>query len=114
MQVPSGDLAAVQAIDAQRAAKGDKDALAEIGRHYDADVMVAQAALAGSGDQRTLQLATTRYGAGYSDQSWASSIKANPKESDEDFYARAVAAVVADVLEAWKSATLQRTGEQAK
>jgi hypothetical protein len=113
MQVPSGDLAAVQAIDAQRAAKGDKDALAEIGRHYDADVMVAQAALAGSGDQRTLQLATTRYGAGYSDQSWASSIKANPKESDEDFYARAVAAVVADVLEAWKSATLQRTGEQA-
>jgi hypothetical protein len=114
MQVPAGDLAAVQAIDTQQAVKGDKDALAAVGRHYDnADILVAQATLSGSGDQRTLQLATVRYSAGFSDQNWASALKSDPKESDEDFYARAVAAVVADVAEAWKKATLQQTGAEA-
>jgi hypothetical protein len=114
MQVPSGDLAAVQAIDTQQALKGDKDALAAIGRHYDnADVLVAQASLSGGGDQRTLQLTATRYSAGFSDQNWVSSIKSEPKESDEEFFARGVAAVVADASEAWKKATLQHAGEEA-
>jgi len=114
MQVPAGDLAAVQAVDAQQALKGDKDALAAVGLHYDnADVLVAQAALAGSGDQRTLQLTTARYSDGFSNQNWASSIKSEPKESEEDFFARAVGVVVADVSEAWKKATLQQTGEEA-
>jgi Uncharacterized protein conserved in bacteria (DUF2066) len=114
MQVPSGDLVAVQAIDAQQAAKGAKDPLAEIGRHYDnGDVLVAQAALSGSGDQRTVQLTTTRYSGGFSDQNWVSSVRAEPKESDEDFLARAVAAVVADVSEGWKKATVQHSGEDA-
>src|SRR5215471_10612918 len=55
VQVPAGDLAAVQAIDTQQALKRDKDALAAIGRRYEnADVVVSQAALSGSGDQRTL------------------------------------------------------------
>lgn len=114
MQVPTGDLAAVQAIDTQQALKGDKDALAAVGRHYDnADVLVAQAALSGSGDQRTLQLTTVRYSAGFSDQNWVSSLKSDPKESDDDFYARAVASVVVDVSEAWKKATLQQSGAEA-
>lgn len=114
MQVPSGDLAAVQAIDTQQALRGDKDALAEIGRHYDSgDVLVAQAALSGSGDQRTLQLTTVRYSAGFSDQNWVSSVRSEPKESDDNLFARAVATVVADVSEAWKKATLQNTGEEA-
>ncbi len=114
MQMPAGDLAAVQAIDTQQALKGDKDALAAVGSHYDnADVLVTQAALSGSGDQRTLQLTTVRYSAGFSDQNWVSSLKSEPKESDDDFYARAVAAVIADVSEAWKKATLQQTGEEA-
>jgi hypothetical protein len=114
MQVPVGDLAAVQAIDTQQAVKGDKDALAEIGRHYDnGDVLVVQAALSGSGDQRTLQLTTARYSGGFADQNWVSSVKSEPKESDDDFFARAVVAVVADVSEAWKKATLQHTGEEA-
>jgi hypothetical protein len=114
MQVPTGDLAAVQAIDAQQALKGDKDALADLGRRYDnGDVLVTQAALSSSGDQRTLQLTTARYSDGFSDQNWTSSIKSDPKESDEDFFARAAGLVVADVSEAWKQATLQHAGEEA-
>jgi len=114
MQVPAGDLAAVQAVDAQQALKGDKDALAAVGRHYDnGDVMVMQAVLSGSGDQRSIQLTTARYSSGFSDQNWVSSLKSDPKESDDDFFARAVAVVVADVSEAWKKATLQHTGEEA-
>jgi hypothetical protein len=113
IQVPAGDLAAVQAIDTQQALKGDKDALAAVGRRFDnADILVAQAALSRTGDQRTLQLTTQRYSAGFPDQNWTSSLKADPKESDEDFYARAVAAVVADVSDAWKKATLQQTGAE--
>src|SRR5262249_42646424 len=75
MQVPANDLATVQAIDVQQALKGDKDALAALGRHYDnADVLVAQAQLSGSGDQRALQLTTVRYSSGFSGQNWASSV----------------------------------------
>ena len=114
MQVPANDLSAVQAIDTQQALKGDKDALAGVGRHYDnADVLVTQAAPSGSGDQRILQLTTVRYSSGFSDQNWVTSVKSDPKESDDDFFARAVAAVVADVSEAWKKATLQQTGGEA-
>ncbi len=114
MQVPANDLAAVQAIDTQQAVKGDKDALAAVGRHYDnGDVLVTQAAQSGSGDQRILQLTTARYSAGFPDQNWVSTLKPDPKESDEDFYARAVAAVVADIAESWKKATLQQTGAEA-
>jgi hypothetical protein len=114
MQLPTGDLSAVQAIDTQQALKGDKDALAELGRHYDnGDVLVTQAALSGSGDQRVLQLTTARYSDGYSDQNWVSSIKSDPKESDDEFLARAVGVVFEDISEAWKKATLQRTGEEA-
>jgi Uncharacterized protein conserved in bacteria (DUF2066) len=114
MQVPAGDLAVVQAMDAQQALKGDKDALAAAGRHYDnGDVMVTHAVLSGSGNQRSIQLTTARYSAGFSDQNWVSSLKSDAKESDDDFFARAVAAVVADVSEAWKKATLQHTGEEA-
>jgi hypothetical protein len=114
MQVPTGDLAALQAADAQQALKGDKEALAELGRRYDnGDVLVTQAALSGSGDQRVLQLTTARYSDGYSDQNWVSTIKSDPKESDEDFFARAVGVVLDDVSEAWKKATLQRSGDEA-
>jgi hypothetical protein len=114
MRVPADDLAAVQAIDVQQALKGDKDALAAVGRHYDnADVLVAQAVLSGSGEQRALQLTAVRYSAGFPDQNWVSSVKSDPKESDEDFYARAVAGVIADVSEGWKKATLQQVGTEA-
>lgn len=114
MQVPAGDLAAVQAIDAQQALKGDKEVLAGLGQNYDnADVLVTQAVLSRSGDQRVLQLTTARYGDGNSDRNWVSSIKSEPKESDDEFFARAVGVVLDDVSEAWKKATLQRTGEEA-
>ncbi len=114
MQVPLAELADVQAVDADQAVKGDKGALAEIGRRYgNADVLVTQAALSGAGDQRVLQITTARYGAGFSDQTWVSSVSATPNESDDDFYARAAASVVADVTEAWKKATLSRSGDTA-
>lgn len=114
MQVPLAELADVQAINAAQAVKGDKAALAEIGRRYgNADVLATQATLSGAGDQRTLQIATARYGAGFSDQTWVGSVTAAPGESDDDFYARAAASMVADVTEAWKKATLSRSGDTA-
>src|SRR5277367_352436 len=77
MQVPLAELADVQAISADQAMKGDKGALAEIGRRYgNDDVLVAQAALSGSGDQRVLQITTARYGAGFADQTWVDSLRA--------------------------------------
>jgi len=109
IQVPTSDL-----VDTQKALKGDKDALAALGQRYDnGDVLVAQAALSGSGDQRMLQLTTARYSSGFSDQNWVHSLKSEPKESDDDFFARAVSAVVEDASEAWKKATLQHTGAEA-
>src|SRR5260370_9273812 len=113
MQVRAGDLAGVQAVDAQHALKGDKDALAAVGRHYDnGDVMVMQAVLSGSGDQRSIQLTTARYSSGFSDQNWVSSLKSDPKESDDDFFARPVAAVVADGSEGCQKAPLHHTGDE--
>ncbi|HUN44913.1 MAG TPA: DUF2066 domain-containing protein [Stellaceae bacterium] len=115
MQAPLAELGDVQAIDADQAVKGDKGALAEIGRRYgNDDVLVTEASLSGSGDQRMLQITTARYGAGFSDQTWVGSVKATAAdESDDDFYGQAVAAVIADVTEAWKKATLSRTGDAA-
>jgi hypothetical protein len=111
IQVPNGG---GQGIDAQQALKGDRNALAEFGRHYDnEDVLVTHAVLSGSGNQRVLQLTTTRYSEGSSNQSWTSSIKSESQESDDDFLARAVSAALGDVSEAWKKATLQLTGEEA-
>ena len=112
MQVPLGELADVQAIDADQAVKGDKDALAAIGRRYgDDDVLMTQATLSGSGDQRVVQTTTARYGAGFSDQTWVGSVTANAGESDDDLYARVAASVIADVNEAWKKSTLLRSGD---
>jgi hypothetical protein len=114
IQMPLGDLADAQAINADKAIKGDKDALVELGRHYsNADVLVAQASVAASGDQRVVQTTTARYGAGFADQSWVGSVKAEPKESDDDLFARAIAAALADVSEAWKKATALHSAEEA-
>lgn len=111
MRVAIGELADVQAIDAGQALKGDKDALAALARAYSgADVLVARADLAGGGGQRSLQVSAVRYAAGFPDQNWASAVKAEANEADEAVYARAVAAVVADVNDGWKRSMLMRGG----
>jgi hypothetical protein len=114
IQSPLGDLADAQAINGEQAVKGDKAALVALDQHYsNADVLVVQAAVSTGGGQHVIQTTAARYGAGFSDQSWVGSVRAEPNESDDDLFARAIAAVVADVLEAWKKATALHSAEQA-
>lgn len=114
VQRPLGELPDVQAIDADQAIKGDKAALAAISHRYgDADVLVAQATLSGKGDARVLDATAVRYGGALQDQSWVESVKPEANESDGDLLARGVAAVVADVSDAWKKATVVRSAESA-
>lgn len=103
MRVAAGELADVQAIDAGQALRGDKGAITALARIYDnADVLVARADLTGAGAQRSLQISVARYAAGFPDQNWVSSVKAEGNESDEALYGRAVATAVADVNDTWK------------
>jgi len=111
MRVSTGELADVQAIDAGQAVRGDKDALIALSRSYEGvDVLVARAELSGSGDQRTIALAAVRYAAGFPDQNWTGSVKADGNEADDVLFARAVAAVVAGVNDAWKQSMLSHGG----
>ncbi|MGE5201090.1 MAG: DUF2066 domain-containing protein [Acidobacteriota bacterium] len=111
MRLASGELADVQAIDARQALKGESGALAALARGYDdADVLVARAELAVAGGQRSLQINAVRYAAGFPDQNWTNSVKAEGDEADEALYARAVAAVVAEVNDGWKRGMLTRGG----
>lgn len=114
LNLPLGELADLQAIDAERADDGDGQALIAIAQRYEAgDVLVTRATLAGTQDARVLETTTARYSAGIQDQAWTGALKAEANESDGDLLARGVAAVVADVSEAWKKLTLVRSGEAA-
>lgn len=115
MKLPLGELADIQAIDADHAVSGDKAALLTIAHRYDdGDVLVTQATLSGAGNGRILDLTATRFGAGYQDQTWVGSLKADAGETDDDFLTRGVASVIADVSESWKKATVFRPGGAAK
>ncbi|HUK10692.1 MAG TPA: DUF2066 domain-containing protein [Stellaceae bacterium] len=108
MRMPIGELADVQAIDAAEATKGESGPLLAIAHRYDdADVVVASATFEGSGDQRTLQINTVRYGAGFAVQSWTETVHAAAGERDADLYGRGVAAVVADVTTSWTKAAVE-------
>jgi len=107
LRAATGELTDVQAIDAAQAMRGDRDALTALARGYEgSDVLVARAELSGSGAQRTIQLAAVRYAAGFPDQNWVGSVKAEGNEDDDALFARAVAAVVVEVNDAWKQSML--------
>jgi hypothetical protein len=112
MRLPTGELADVQAIDAAQAVRGDKDALTALSRAYEGvDVLVARAEVSGSGAQRTVALNAVRYAAGYPDQTWTGSVKAEGNEAEDALFARAVAAVVTGVNDAWKQSMLAHGGD---
>jgi len=111
MRLATGELSDVQAIDAGQAVRGDREALAAVSRgNAGIDVLVARAELSGSEAQRTLQLTGARYAAGFPDQSWTGTLKADAGEGDDALYARAVAAVITGVNDAWKQSMLSHGG----
>ena len=109
LERPLGDLADVQAIDADAASKGDDDRLQAISQRYgNADVLVTQATLKTDGAQHELDVTTTRYSPGLpgTEQTWVTSTVANAGESDADMTARAVLDIAAQVEDAWKAANI--------
>jgi len=111
MRLSNGELADVQAIDANQAVRGDKDALTALSRAYEGvDVLVARAEISGSGGQRAIQLTAVRYAAGFADQNWTGSVRAEGNESDDVLFARAVDAVVTAANDAWKQNMLSHGG----
>ncbi|HYC13721.1 MAG TPA: DUF2066 domain-containing protein [Stellaceae bacterium] len=111
MRLAHGDLTDVQAIDANQAARGDRDPLTALSRAYEGvDVLVVRADVTGSGAQRAIQLTAARYAAGFPDQSWTGSVKADAGEGDDALYAKAVDAAIAGVNDAWKQSILSHGG----
>jgi hypothetical protein len=111
---PLGELEDVQAIDAEAAVRGDDERLRAISERYgQADVLVTQATLQTGGEQHAIDVTSTRYPPGVpgAEQSWVSSAVANPGESDAELMGRAVADVIAQVEEAWKTANILDTRE---
>ncbi len=107
--LPFGDLADVQAIDADGALKGDPARLQAISSRYGgADVLVADAQLKGEASAHTLVIAATRYapGDGSQQQSVTKTLTATPAESDADLLANGVAAIADAVEDAWKQANM--------
>lgn len=105
---PLGELEDVTAIDAEAAVRGDDARLQAIAARYgDDDVLVTQATPKSEGGPG-VDVTTTRYVPGRpgSEQSWVTSIVANPGESDAEMMSRAVAQVMAQVEEAWKAANI--------
>jgi uncharacterized protein DUF2066 len=104
---PLGDLEDVQAIDADTATIGDDASLRAIAKRYgNGDVLVTQATLNADSSTHVIEVNSTRYTPGVAgvEQSWVSSTPANPGETDADAMVRAVAATLAQVEEAWRSA----------
>jgi hypothetical protein len=114
VSVPVGDLADVQAIDAQQALAADTDALDRIAKRYGGgDVVVAQATDRSDGSELTVvQTTVARFGLAPMPavtRTW----RANPGESEADFLARVVDGAVQTVNEAWKKDNLLRFGQEA-
>lgn len=108
LRMPLGELPDVQAIDAAEAIKGQSAPLLAIGRRYDNDdVLVSDAVLSGTGDQRTLQITTVQYGAGFALQTWRGTVHAKPGERDADLYARGVTEVVTALSDSWSTKSAQ-------
>lgn len=111
--VPYGELADVQAIDADGALKGDAAGLHAIADHYDgADVLVARATLGTGPGPHSVAVTATRYDSAgaIAPQSWDKTFAAAPGESDADLLADAVVGTAALVEDAWKTANIINFG----
>ena len=108
--VPLGDAADVAAIGADQAIAGDPAALAAIaGRYGGGDVLVAEATL---GDGGQLQISVRRLSGATVTPISTAAFRPNSEEGPSDVMARAVAATIADLEEAWKRQTLVGYGSE--
>jgi hypothetical protein len=107
--IPYGDLADVQAIDADAALHGDADRLQAISQHYGgADVLVTGAKLAAAGDRSALAVSSTRFSvaSGIAPQQWDKSYAAAAGESDADLLADGVNGTAQQLEDSWKAANI--------
>lgn len=117
--VPMGDVGDIGAIDADKARAGDSAAFAEIARKYAADEALLMVAVqrpmgdrAGGERPAGLDVTVRRYRLGQPGEAHADSIDANPGEADDAFFRRAVAQIVIDIDNGWKSAKAPRVDQQ--
>lgn len=99
LTVPLGGLGDLSIIDADQARSGDPQALTAIAQHNDGDeALVAVASVQRDGDKLSgVAISLKRYRLGQLANSQATSITANPGESETDLMTRAVAAAAATV-----------------
>ncbi|HVC52379.1 MAG TPA: DUF2066 domain-containing protein [Stellaceae bacterium] len=104
LTMPLGDVGDVAAIDADKARAGDPDALGRISRKYGTDdILVALAVARGPANGPTgLDISVKRYHAGQLVYAHALSLTANPGESVEAFFLRAVQSTGAAIDSNWK------------
>ena len=114
LSVPLGDISDVAAIDAAKARAGDAEALAAIGKQNGAeDAIVALAAPRGPADKPSgLDIIVRRYRAGRLVDTHPESFSANPGETAEAFFGRAVAAVTSDIESGWKKEPVPHYDQQ--
>lgn len=99
LDLPLGGVGDVTAIDAEQAQSGDAQALTDIAQRNGGDeAIVAIATARRQGDRLAgIDLKLRRYRLGQLTDSRNDSIDANPGESDDDFFKRAVGVALADI-----------------
>ena len=114
LSIPLGDISDIAAIDAAKARAGDAEALTAIGKQNGAeDAIVALATPRGTADKPSgLDIVVRRYRAGRPLDSHPESLAANPGETPDAFFGRAVAAVVAGIESGWKKAPVPHYDQQ--
>jgi hypothetical protein len=119
--VPLGDAGDIAVIDAVKARAGNAAALAKIAQQNGGDEAVVALATpratgggpAGGADKPGgLDVTVRRYRAGQPVDVHADSVTANPGESRDDFYRRAVAAIAADIEGGWKKGPVPGYSQQ--
>ena len=112
--VPMGDIGDISAIDADKTRAGDSTAFTEIARKYAADEALLMVAVQRpTGDRAAgLDVTVRRYRLGQPGEVHADSIDANPGEAEGAFFGRAVAQIVIDIDNGWKSAKTPRVDQQ--
>jgi hypothetical protein len=108
--VPVGDLDDVVAIDAERAQRGDRKALAAIAERYKAGTVIVATAEPREQDGRTsaVQITSARFTAsGDDDRTEVSTVSAGGQAGDA-IWQRAAASMAEGIEDAWKRANLIR------
>ena len=113
--LPIGDLQDIAAIGAEQAVKGDIPRLDALAQRYSVDDTMVVLASLGTGQlgRPTLQISTSRYGAGSTDQTLITNLTANQTESVDELLKRAAVEVAEQVEDQWKRDNLLRFGQSA-